>query len=125
LPRSDIESASTTCTASAFRNEFGVFGVDNAAGRIGQLHPGDPGYAAAALARRRVIFTGSDPAGTVRRLKLPADAIFGRYLVQNGSSAEAVARNRDNQLRRRPRVFFSFTAANPDGFTHVRRLSAR
>src|SRR5262249_23755927 len=32
-----------------YRNEVGLFLVDDAAGRVGPLSPGDPGYAAAAL----------------------------------------------------------------------------
>jgi hypothetical protein len=111
--------------STAFHNELGVFVVDDAAGRIGQLGPADPGYAAAALARRHVIFTGADGAGSVRRLKLPAGALFGFYLVQNGSSADAIAANPGNRLSGAPRVFFSFPAANPDGFAHARRLTAR
>jgi uncharacterized repeat protein (TIGR01451 family) len=110
--------------SAAFRNELGLFPVDSADGRIGNLLPGDPGYAAAALARRRVLFRRDDGAGTIRRLTLPAGAFFGLYLVQNGSSAEVVARNH-NHSHRRPQVFFSFTAANPDGFAHLRWLSAR
>ena len=111
--------------SAAFRNELGLFPVDSADGRIGNLLPGDPGYAAAALARRRVLFRRDDGAGTIRRLTLPAGAFFGLYLVQNGSSAEVVARNRSHSSHRRPQVFFSFTAANTDRFAHIRWLSAR
>lgn len=111
--------------SAAFRNELGLFRVDSADGRIGNLQPGDPGYAAAALARRRVLFRRNDGAGTIRRLTLPAGTFFGLYLVQNGSSAEVVARNHNHSPNRRPQVFFSFTAANRDRFAHVRWLSAR
>jgi parallel beta-helix repeat protein len=111
--------------SAAFRNELGLFQVDSADGRIGNLRPGDPGYAAAALARRRVLFRRDDGAGTIRRITLPAGAFFGLYLVQNGSSAEVVARNHNHSSHRRPQVFFSFTAANSDRFAHIRWLSAR
>lgn len=111
--------------SAAFRNELGLFQVDSADGRIGNLLPGDAGYAAAALARRRLLFRRDDGAGTIRRLTLPAGAFFGLYLVQNGSSAEVVARNHNRSSHRRPQVFFSFTAANPDRFAHLRWLSAR
>jgi subtilisin family serine protease len=110
---------------TAFRNEMGLFIVDDATGRIGHLRPGQRGYARAALARRRVLFRPDDPLGKVRRLQLPANALFGMYLVQNASSAQVVVRNCAHWLGRAPQVFFSFTASNSDGFAHVRRLSAR
>jgi uncharacterized repeat protein (TIGR01451 family) len=109
---------------SVFRNEFGLFPVDDAAGRIGDLLPGDPGYAAAALARRRVIFGINQRAGTVRKLVLPTGSFYGLYLVQNATSAAFLARNATNRLGRAPQVFFSFQAANPDRFRHMRWLGA-
>ncbi|MCI0684007.1 MAG: DUF4114 domain-containing protein [Gemmataceae bacterium] len=108
---------------AAFRNEVGLFLVDDAAGRIGTLVPGDAGYARAALSRRRVLFHRHDPLGTVRKLTLPPASLFEFYLVQNGTGAAAIQRQRGVRAARGPRVFFSVAAANADGFEHVRRRS--
>jgi uncharacterized repeat protein (TIGR01451 family) len=110
-----LESRST-----GYRNELGMFLVDDGSGRIGTLHPGDAGYAQAALARRRILFTAQDRPGIARTIDLPARSFFGLYLVQNSTSAAALANNPDNRLDNEPRVFFSFKAANPDGIEHLR-----
>ena len=106
---------------ASFRNEFGLFLVDDATGRIGELRPRDPGYAAAALEGRQVVFSRNQKPGTVTNLVLPAGRYFATYLVQNGTSRQFLASNPENRLDLRPRTFFSFTAANPDHFQHVRR----
>ena len=49
-----------------FNNELAAFKVDDATGAIGLLHPGDPGYLAAALARAGVIFASGSNASTAR-----------------------------------------------------------
>ena len=98
---------------------MGLYVIDDASGRIGALHPGAPGYAAAALARRHVIFTRGQRPGVVRTLTLPANTLFAYYLVQNDSSADFLARNPRNLLSRQPQVFFSITAANPDHVAHI------
>ena len=107
-----------------FRSELGVFQIDDASGRIGNLHPGDPGYAAAALARRQLIFTRFQNPGAGRTLTIPAGSLFAYYLVQNGSSSDVVAGRSRGVGLHKPQVFFSITAANPDHVNHLRRLSA-
>ena len=104
---------------SAFHNELGLFLVDDASGRIGNLHPGNPGYTHAALLRRQLIFTRDQAPGAVRRLSLPSGSYLGLYLVQNSSSQDWLFFNRIHQLGRRPNVFFSFQAANSDRFGHI------
>src|SRR5262249_14230116 len=102
------------------------FLVDDAQGRIGHLHPGDRGYAAAALhgSRRRVVFSSGQQAGATRTLHLPAGRYFGLYLVQNGTTAQFLAQNSANRAEGNPQAFFSFVQANPDKFGHLRWLSA-
>src|SRR5262249_30625003 len=87
--------------------------------RIGTLRPSDPGYAAAALGRSRILFTRDQRAGAVTHLRLPAGSLFGTYLVQNSSYERLLARNPQDGLAGRPHVFFSFAAANPDHFRHL------
>ncbi|WP_337175299.1 putative Ig domain-containing protein [Paludisphaera sp.] len=112
---------------AAYRNEVGVFVVDDASGRIGDLQPGDRGYAAAALSRAQVLFHRHQEAGAVARVELPAGAYLGTYLVQNGSSEAFLAnsgRGRPGPRGRAPVVFFSFARANADRVVHVRRPGA-
>lgn len=116
-------SFTLTTREAAYRNEVGLFRVDDASGRIGGLYPGDPGYAAAALsgARRRTLFTRDHEAGTVARVELPGASYFGTYLIQDNAIGPFLARNPGNRPSRGPRAFFSVAAANPDGYAHARR----
>ena len=104
-----------------YKNEFGLYTVDDASGRIGTLRPGDPGYARAALARTKLVFTAQTKIGTQRTLQLTAGSFYGMYLIQNSTRAKFLARNPENRLGKGPLAFFSFAAANPDGFDHIRR----
>jgi cyclophilin family peptidyl-prolyl cis-trans isomerase len=110
---------------SSFNSEFGVFLVDSANGRIGDLLPGDPGYAAAALARTNhdVVFTTSQDAADTRVLSLDGNSHYGFYLIQNSDWTTWHAQNPDNSLAGGPIALFSFIGANPDGFDHMRILA--
>lgn len=102
-----------------YQNEFGLFWVNDASGRIGKLKPGDPDYASAALSagNYQVIFSRQTPVGTTTNLQVPSGWYLGWYLIQNGTTAEFLS-----NAGQSPRVFFSFLAANPDGVDHFWRL---
>lgn len=100
---------------SAYRNEVGLFLVDDASGRIGRLRPGSPNYARAALARRIVLFTPGQKAGASTDVSLPGGSHFGTYLVANSSSERWLARK-----GARGHVYFSFQKANANRYAHVR-----
>jgi hypothetical protein len=111
----------------AFNNELAVFKVDDAAGAIDGLHPGDQGYLAAVYQRARVVFTsGSDAsAPDVVLSSLPVTgAIQGGdrlafLLVQDASVAALLASNPANTLNASPQAFFSINSLNPDLFDHL------
>jgi cyclophilin family peptidyl-prolyl cis-trans isomerase len=109
---------------AAFNNEFGVFKVDNARGLIGDLLPGDPGYAAAALAasNRQVVFSQNQDPGAKRTLTLDGGSFYGFYLIQNSNWSTWRALNPGNSLAGGPLALFSFLPANPDAFDHMRLL---
>jgi hypothetical protein len=109
--------------ASWYRNEVGLFRVDDPSGRIGHLLPGQPDYAAAALRRRIVLFTRHEKPGAVMTLDLPAGGDFGMYLIQNSSSKRWVNDNPHDGLDRAPLAFFSLPTANPDRFRHLRQTA--
>jgi hypothetical protein len=103
-------------------DEFGIFRVDDASGRIGNLMPGDPGYAAAALstARSTIIFAEGRSPGAVKTVTVGAGEYYGTYLVQRSSSGLWRAQNPWNAVGLQPLAFLSVAAANPDAhFEHV------
>ena len=125
VPGTTGQTVTATFTASgvstAYADEFGIFPVDNAAGRIGTLEPSDPGYEAAALTEpgSRVVFAQPPIQGKTTTVNLPGGSFLGLYIVPNGTTAAAKATNPDNQLGQLPFVYFSFASANPDRFEHI------
>jgi cyclophilin family peptidyl-prolyl cis-trans isomerase len=109
---------------AAFHNELGIFAVDDGSGRIGNLHPGDPGYDIAALSRRQIVFSAGQGAGAKRTLNL-SGGFFGIYLIQDGTSAEFLRHNSRDRLGHGPLAFFSFFGGNPDDFDHMRQVGDR
>jgi hypothetical protein len=119
---------------AAYANEVGYFSVDDMTGRIGNLRPGDAGYAAAALdpSRAKTIFAGDVRTnGSTSTSTLPSNGLVGFYLIQNSSIANWRANNPSNALPKTavpfnssnvkaPVAFFSFQNANPDNFDHLK-----
>ncbi|NEP56504.1 MAG: tandem-95 repeat protein, partial [Symploca sp. SIO2G7] len=112
---------------AAYNNEMGLYLVDEPSGRIGNLLPGDPGYAAAALSseRRQVIFESGERAGATESLELPSQSYFGWYLIQNATTQKFLRKNPENQIGGGPLAFFSFSGGNPDDFEHIQVRSER
>jgi VCBS repeat-containing protein len=111
-----------TADETALHSEFGIFRVDDASGRIGNLMPGDPGYAAAALSPERstLIFAGGRGTGARKSVDVLAGQYFGTFLVEGGSSGYWRAKNPANATGAGTAAFFSVAAANPDnGLDHV------
>ncbi len=110
-----------------YRNEIGLFRVDGPDGRIGSLMPGDPGYAAAALAdsRRVLLFARTAKPGNSIRLVLPAGGLYGMYMIQNGATRQFLAQARAGGVTDAPRLhaFFTFPGGNFDHLTHMRWAS--
>lgn len=122
-PGSSTQATFTLVARNAsYRNEVGLFLVDDASGRIGNLKPGDRGYSTAALGRAQILFRRDQDAGAVTQRELSAGAYFGTYLVQNGSSEAFLSRQGQQRARfrgRAPLVFFSFQRANADRTIHI------
>ncbi len=104
-----------------FHNEVGTFLVQDAAGRIGNLYPGDPGYALAALAggSHQVLFPTDALAGRSVSLAVPSGLRLGLYLIQDRTAEEYLALNPTGDPTRWPPAFFGFPAGNPDGVPQV------
>jgi VCBS repeat-containing protein len=111
---------------AAYNNEIGVYRVDDAAGRIGALNPGDAGYAQAALAadRATVIFASGASQGLSKTLFVAAGQFYGIYLIQNASTTAWRRLNPENKTTKTPQAFFSVQAANSDHFDHLKTSCA-
>ena len=99
------------------RGEVGLYPVDDFAGSVGGVSPGDPGYPAAALAdgRRLPLLAADSGPGTNATVRLPSFARYGVYLIPNGSSADWLAANPANDPAGGPVALFPFPPANPGG----------
>ena len=72
---------------------------------MGNLRPGDAGYAKAALAagNAQVVFASGASAGAHVELELEGGATYAFYVIQNGKTSTFLAANPDNKARRRGR----------------------
>jgi hypothetical protein len=104
---------------ATYQNEMGYFLVDTPDGKIGDLLPGDEGYGDAVLAsdRHQVVMTAGETVPT-QTVILPSGKYLGWYLVANGKTADVIqARQKNTQTA--PHIFFSYSAANKDGLSHL------
>jgi hypothetical protein len=94
---------------AGFDNSFGFYAVDDLTGRIGNLNPGDPGYAEAAVSGRVNLAAG-----------LPAGELLAPFIIADGTPEEFLADNPDNEQGEGVLAYFAYLGANPDGFDHIR-----
>ena len=110
-----------TFREALYNNEVGIYRVSDKDGRVGNLLPGDAGYAKAALAagNAQVVFASGASAGAYLELQLEGGGLYAFYVIQNGKTSSFLANNPNNVVGGGPLAFFSIAAANPDGFDHV------
>ena len=110
-----------TFREAMYNNEVGIYRVSDQDGSVGNLRPGDAGYAKAALAagNAQVVFTSGASVGAHAELELAGGATYAFYVIQNGKTSTFLSANPDNSLDGGPLAFFSIAAANPDRFDHV------
>jgi len=94
-----------------YDNSFGFYVIDDLDGRIGDLLPGDPGYAEAAVSQQLDTNAG-----------FPAGTLVAPFIISDGTVEEFLAENPLNQSGEDVMAYFAFTGANPDGVDHVRLL---
>ncbi|MEM1367840.1 MAG: DUF4114 domain-containing protein, partial [Cyanobacteria bacterium P01_H01_bin.15] len=97
-----------------FRNEIGVFKLEDETGQVDGIAPGTAGYVEAVLnsASQTTLFSPEERGGGWEKVTLNDGEIFGLYLVQDGSRSSALNGNSN--------VYFSLVSANDDGFDHAR-----
>jgi hypothetical protein len=96
---------------AAFNNSVGFYSIDDPTGRIGNLIPGDTGYAEAAI-RNRVDFSNG----------LSGGVLLAPFLIADSTPENFLAQNPANQPNQGALAYFSFLNANPDGIDHIRLL---
>lgn len=93
---------------ATYNNELGFYIVDNNAGAVGELEPGEPGYLEAALNRASIIFpSGSNAYVQDYSTELQGGQILVFFIVQNNNLTSLRANNPNNNLGRTPIAFFS------------------
>jgi cyclophilin family peptidyl-prolyl cis-trans isomerase len=102
--------------------DIGIYFVDNPDGSIGSLHPGDAGYAAAALGTGnfRVLFASGAAAGTLQHVNVPAGKYVAFYVISNGTTANFLTANPTNASDKDAVAMFSFDSANANDINHFR-----
>ena len=119
-----------TAKNASFNNEYGYFIADSADGSIGDVAPGDAGYAQAALSSttRTTLFSKGKSAGATAPVTLEGGKTIVFYLIQNNTVANFLAKNptnanHGNNQSSAPLAFFSIAAANPDGMKHTQIIA--
>jgi hypothetical protein len=103
---------------ATLNNELGFFKVDSASGVVEGLKSGDPGYLAAAFKRATIIFpSGSDAFTSDVKLQVNSDDILAFFLIQNGTLANMLAANPNNELNKAPLAFFPLMLLTLTGLT--------
>src|SRR5262249_33187493 len=107
---------------SSFRNEVGVFLVDDAQGRIAGLMPSHPQYLrrAVQLGRWRVIFHRNQRVGSTLDLPASGGARLMCYLAPSAGLPTVLRHNPRNRLGGTPVVLFADGRRNPDRVNHLR-----
>ena len=99
---------------AAYANTFGFYPIDDPTGRIGNLLPGSPGYAQAAISNRLDLEAGL--------VALPSGKLLAPFFISNGTPEEFLSKNPNNQKRKGNVAYFAYIGANPDGVDHIRLL---
>jgi hypothetical protein len=107
------------------KGDVGVFFIDDPDGTIGTLHPGDPGYIAAALdsTNSGVLFHSGAAKGTSNSVDVPAGKYVAFYLITNGTTDDFLTNNPTNASGH-AQMLFSFDDSNPDAKNHFRWYSS-
>jgi uncharacterized protein YkwD len=119
----NINAKFTEVSAQAsYHNYAGLYRVDDASGKIGNLNPGDAGYMTAALQRSKEVNRGVEfDRDGISAKDLDGGYIYAPFVVADGT-VDRVLNSSDPKTT--PRVYFNYVAANADGFDHIKSLGA-
>jgi Domain of unknown function (DUF4114) len=108
-----------TSHISTYNNFVGLYRIDDASGKIGDLKPGDAGYVEAAL--KQGLMNMNKQAD--KDVNMDGGALYAPYLIANGTLEDFLAKNPKNQGDTTAvHAYFSFAGANPDKIDHLKAL---
>jgi Ca2+-binding RTX toxin-like protein len=98
----------------------GLYRVDNTSGLIGNVLPGDQGYAAAAIKRTVVSFNREG----INSVQLSGDklGLLAPYIIDNSTPEKFLQQNPNNLPGAGSNAYFNYLGANPDKVDHIRLL---
>jgi uncharacterized protein YkwD len=107
---------------ASYHNYAGLYRVDDASGKIGNLNPGDAGYMTAALQRSKEVNRGVEfDRDGISAKNLDGGYIYAPFVVADGT-VDQVLNSLDPKTM--PRVYFNYVEANADRFDHIKSLGA-
>lgn len=109
--------------SAGYRNEYGIFRVDDADGSVNGLSPGQSGYLQAALSeeRRTVVFTSGQAAGALASVEMTPGSYFGTFVVVNGTLRQWLSTKQPSRPspKNSVQVYLSSAQANNDKYPHM------
>ncbi len=108
---------------AAYGNYGGFYVVDDMTGKVGNLKPGDAGYAQAALARAVADISKTETSGNYQ---FDGGKILAPYLVANGTAIDFLIQNSGNTSTNgsAPNAYFIYSDANPDKIEHIKSIGS-
>jgi hypothetical protein len=112
-----IKFDTTVTSDAAYGNYGGFYEIDDVTGRVGNLKPGDVGYAKAAIERAITKNFKTESTST----QIDGGKLLAPYLIANGTAADFLTKNATNggggdQIH----AYFNYLGANPDKLQHIK-----
>ncbi len=115
-----VKSDMVVTSDAAYGNYGGFYTIDDASGKIGNLNPGDAGYAKAAI-ERAVTKSFKTESNSVQ---IDGGKLLAPYLIANGTAADFLAKNATNVGGANEiHAYFNYLGANPDKIEHIKSTS--
>jgi Bacterial protein of unknown function (DUF839)/Domain of unknown function (DUF4114) len=112
-----IKFDTTVTSDAAYGNYGGFYEIDDATGRIGNLNPGDVGYAKAAIERAITKNFKTESTST----QIDGGKLLAPYLIANGTAADFLSKNSTNAGGANEiHAYFNYLGANPDKIQHMK-----
>ena len=102
---------------AAFAQELAMLEVDDAAGRLGTLLPGQPGWSRAALLRARTVFALGSSKGVPPAARTSLGGRHVAFVLIVGTTLDSMRLNDPDNATNA--AFFTLDAANPDDVDHA------
>lgn len=112
--------ATTVTSDAAYGNYGGFYTIDDITGKIGNLNPGDAGYAKAAIERAVTNSFKIEPNG---KYQIDGGKLLAPYLIANGTVNDFLSKNASNGGSATDvHAYFNYLGANPDKIQHMKSL---